>query len=123
MKSPSFKTARATTCRHRAVSEEWRRQAPSPAKSLSNWTGHYYQENSSVFGIDPSGEPLLGAYTRYLSNLSGGYSQSHSDAHLWYHGTIDFAVPTSDTQANITSTERQNWWTGYEAGGVNAGFY
>jgi hypothetical protein len=84
---------------------------------------NYYQENSSIFGIDPSGESLLGAYNRYLSSLSGGYSQSHSDSHLWYHGTIDFVVPTSDTQANITVTERQNWWTSYEAGGVNAGFY
>src|SRR5882762_2455465 len=84
---------------------------------------NYYQQNSSLFGFDPSGEALAGAYNRYLSNLSGGYSLSHSDVHLWYHGTIDLVTPTSDTQANITTTERQLWWTGYETAGVFAGFY
>src|SRR5207244_5260701 len=27
------------------------------------------------------------------------------------------------TQANITAAERQLWWTTYESGGVDAGFY
>ena len=84
---------------------------------------NYYQENLSLLGIDPSGEPLHGAYNRYLSTLSGGYSQSHSDVHLWYHGTIDLLTPTTDTQANITSIERQLWWASWESGGVHGGFY
>ena len=96
-----------------------------PARVYANvlFADNYYQQNSSIFGIDPSGEPLTGAYNRYLSNLSGGYSQSHSDVHLWYHGTIDLVTPATDTQANITATERQLWWTTYESGGVDAGFY
>jgi len=96
-----------------------------PARVYANvlFADDYYQQNSSLFGIDPSGEPLAGAYNRYLSNLAGGYSQSHSDVHLWYHGTIDLLTPASDTQANITATERQLWWTTYESGGVNAGFH
>jgi len=84
---------------------------------------NYYQENSSLFGTDPSGEPILGAYNRYVGNLSGGYNQTHSDVHLWYHGTIDLATPTTDTQANITAAERQLWWTTYETGGINAGLH
>ena len=84
---------------------------------------NYYQQNSSLFGFDPSGEPVAGAYNRYLNDLSGGYSQSHSDAHLWYHGTLDLVTPTTDTQANITVTERRLWWTTYENGGEHAGFY
>lgn len=84
---------------------------------------NYYQQNSSIFGIDPSGEPIAGAYNRYLSNLFGGYSQSHSDVHLWYHGTLDLVTPTTDTQANIIATERKLWWTTYETGGLYAGFF
>jgi len=79
-----------------------------PARVYANvlFADDYYQQNWSLFGVDPSGEPLAGAYNRYLSNLAGGYSQSHSDVHLWYHGTIDLLTPASDTQANITATER-----------------
>lgn len=84
---------------------------------------NYYQQNNSVLGYDPSGEPLLGAYNRYLGNLSGGNILSHSDVHLWYHGTIDLGTPATDTQATITATERQSWWTAQENGGVYTGFY
>jgi hypothetical protein len=42
--------------------------------------------------------------------------------HLWYHGTIDFDNPASDTEALITTTERDNWWDPYENYGINAGF-
>lgn len=70
----------------------------------------------------PNGEPVFGAYIRQLTSLSGGYSSSHSDVHLWYHGTLDWRVPTSDTEASLTGTERQTWWTAYEKSGTNAGF-
>ena len=96
-----------------------------PARVYANvlFADDYYQENASIFGIDPSGEALSGAYTRRLVNLSGGYSQSHSDVHLWYHGTIDLETPASDSGAAITATERGLWWTAHEEGGVYAGFY
>ena len=70
---------------------------------------NYWQTNPDLFC--PNGETIFGAYNRYLSNLIGGYDCSHSDVHLWYHGTIDLNPFTSDTQANITSIDRQNWWT------------
>ena len=43
--------------------------------------------------------------------------------HLWYHGTIDLATPTTDTQANITAAERSAWWTSAESAGATAGFF
>jgi hypothetical protein len=97
----------------------------APARVYSNvlFADDYYQQNASIFGIDPSGEALSGAYTRHLIDLSGGYSQSHSDVHLWYHGTIDLQTPASDSDASITATERGLWWTEPEAGGLHAGFY
>jgi len=81
---------------------------------------NYYQTLDTLF----HGESVPGAYVRQLSNLDGGYSgvaASHSDVHLWYHGTVDLRVPASDTEATLGSTERQTWWTAYESRGLNAG--
>lgn len=89
---------------------------------------NYWQVNNSFLGLDPSGEPVNGAYNRQLQNLPGGYnnvssvSPDHSNIHLWYHGSIDLNTPTSDTEATITSNERANWWVPYEVKGTNAGF-
>jgi hypothetical protein len=80
----------------------------------------FWQMNSDF--TCPNGESAVGAYNRFLSNLSGGYSCAHSDVHLWYHGTIDLATPTGDSDATITSAERQTWWTAAEAAGAQAGF-
>jgi len=83
---------------------------------------NYWQMNPSLFC--PNGESVFGAYDRYLANLDNGYSCNDSDVHLWYHGTIDWIdTPASDTQATITSAERESWWTSYESGGLFAGFY
>jgi len=88
---------------------------------------NYWQMNSDF--LCPDGKSLAGAYNRFLANLSNGYSCNHSDVHLWYHGTIDWThTPATDagttgSGATITSTERTNWWTGYESQGHFAGFY
>jgi hypothetical protein len=70
----------------------------------------------------PDGQAVAGAYNRQLTDLSGGYSSGHSDAHLWYHGTIDSRTPASDTEASINASQRTNWWTAYELFGARAGF-
>jgi hypothetical protein len=82
-----------------------------------------YWQNLGDGVLVPNGQAVSGAYNRHLTNLGGGYSSSHSDVHLWYHGTIQLATPASDTQATITSAERPTWWTAAEASGTNAGFY
>jgi hypothetical protein len=71
----------------------------------------------------PNGSAISGAYNRQLTNLNGGYSSSHSDTHLWYHGTIDLATPLTDTQASLTASERAVWWTPTEAAGAANGFF
>jgi hypothetical protein len=82
----------------------------------------YWQMNSD--STCPNGQSQSRAYSRYLTVLPGGYSCNHSDVHLWYHGTIDWShTPTTDSEATITSSERGNWWTSYEAQGHLAGFY
>jgi hypothetical protein len=94
---------------------------PTPVKIYANvlFADDYWQNTDS-----PSGQAITGAYSRYLTNVTGGYpsGSAHSDTHLWYHGTIDLNTPATDTQATITSAERTNWWTTGEARGTNTGF-
>jgi hypothetical protein len=95
--------------------------------AVTTWTNVFYADNFwQDMGdgiIVPNGQSLFGAYNRKLLDLNGGYSSSHSDVHLWYHGTIDLATPASDTQATITATQRSTWWTSTEMAGAAAGFY
>ena len=95
----------------------------APAHTYANVLFHdnYWQSSGFIHG-----EQVAGAYVRQPSNLSsGGYSGlagPHSNVHLWYHGTLDWRTPASDTEASITGTERTNWWVAYEAQGTVAGF-
>lgn len=71
----------------------------------------------------PKGKAVAGCYNRLLTSLNGGYTSAHSDVHLWYHATIDWRTPVSDTQASLSAAERQTWWAPAEAGGTNAGYF
>jgi hypothetical protein len=92
-------------------------------KNYSNilFADNYWQDMGDNF-IVPNGQAIGGAYNRHMTNLSGGYSSSHSDAHLWYHGTIDLRTPILVDTASITANERQAWWTPFEQAGTNTGF-
>jgi len=93
-----------------------------PVRSWENvlYMESYWQEIGGF--LVPTGQPISGAYNRELTNLSGGYSSAHSDAHLWYHGTIDLSTPATDTQATIGSSQRSAWWTAAENEGADTGF-
>jgi hypothetical protein len=94
--------------------------------SVTSWANVLFVDNLwQTMGdgfIVPNGQSVFGAYNRKLLSLGGGYSSSHSDVHLWYHGTIDLATPASDTQATITASQRSAWWTATEMSGGAAGF-
>lgn len=81
-----------------------------------------YWQNMGDGLFVPNGQAVPGAYNRQLTNLNGGYSSSHSDVHLWYHGTIDFKSPITIDGATITGAERTNWWIAAEQKGTNTGF-
>lgn len=94
--------------------------------AVTSWANVLYADNvwqtmgDGIFV--PNGQSVFGAYNRKLLSLAGGYSSTHSDVHLWYHGTIDLATPTNDTQATITASQRSTWWTLTEMSGGAAGF-
>jgi hypothetical protein len=92
----------------------------APLRNYENvlFADNYYQE----FGGYPHGQMMPSAYNRRFTALPGGYSSAHSDAHLWYHGTIDLREPANDTEATLSSGDRTAWFTPYEARGVRAGF-
>ena len=85
---------------------------------------NYRQTEATGNLID--GVSVPGAYERFLSGLAGGYdgdSGSHSDIHLWYHGTIDLGTPSSDTLATINQSARDTWWVAAESQGAATGFH
>jgi hypothetical protein len=94
--------------------------------AVTSWANELFADNLwQTLGdgfIVPNGQSVFGAYNRRLLDLNGGYSSSHSDVHLWYHGTIDLATPASDTHATITAIQRSTWWTMPEMSGAVAGF-
>jgi hypothetical protein len=96
--------------------------APANTYQTVLYADNYWQDISSVI----RGKAVSGAYTRKLTSLSGGYGSSgagpHSNVHLWYHGTLDARTPTSDTEADIMSTQRTNWWVAMETNGISTGF-
>jgi len=98
----------------------------APVRTYENVLFHdNYWQNVAILVY---GEPVFGAYVRQLYNVSGGYQNigdshyPHSNVHLWYHGTVDERNPASDTEAQITSTEFNNWYVPNEDFGFNAGF-
>jgi hypothetical protein len=93
--------------------------------SVTSWANVLYADNfwQTIGGfLIPTGQSVFGAYNRKLLNLNEGYSSPHSDVHLWYHGTIDLVTPATDTQANITASQRGAWWSATEMSGASAGF-
>jgi hypothetical protein len=81
-----------------------------------------YWQNMGDGVFVPNGQFITGAYNRQLTNLNGGYSSSHSDVHLWYHGTINWTTPITVDSASISNAQRTSWWTSAEQAGTNAGF-
>lgn len=80
---------------------------------------NYYQE----FGGYPHGQLLSSSYNRRFTALPGGYSSAHSDTHLWYHGTIDLREPASDSETQLSASDRTTWFASYELRGARAGLH
>ena len=79
------------------------------------WADNYWRADGGgiIAGLNFDGMPLNDAFNTQLSETAlnnGGYSQSHSDVHLWYHGTIDTSATADDGEQAITAAMRSSWW-------------
>ncbi|MFM9181991.1 MAG: hypothetical protein ACKOV8_12235, partial [Phycisphaerales bacterium] len=75
-----------------------------------------------INGLDFDGIPLANVFNVQLSESvlnCCAYAYSHSDVHLWYHGTVDLAPNASNGEQTITSQMRSSWWP---QGAANVGF-
>jgi hypothetical protein len=93
--------------------------------SIKNYANVFFADDYWQNTDFPQGQVVSGAYSRYLTNVAGGYpsGSAHSDTHLWYHGTVDLNTPATDTQATVSAAERANWWKSGEARGTNTGLF
>ena len=85
------------------------------------YADNYWQDEGDGL-FTPNGEHVPGAYNRYLTQFSGGYSSQHSDVHFWYFGTTNLATPAVLGSISVTPTMRTTWWTGAEMAGAEAGY-
>lgn len=101
---------------------------PRPAFSDANvvlsqnvfYADNYWQDQGGF--LVPIGQPISGAYNRYLTNLEGANSP-HSNVHLWYHGTVDLSTPSTSAEAEITGVMRGSWYESGELAGAAAGYW
>ena len=79
-----------------------------------------YWEDTLVY---PHGESISGTHSVYETYPDGGYPTveggSHSDVHLWYHGTID----TSSTAFDGSYSVPPDWYSGAQGPRDQTGFY
>ncbi len=89
---------------------------PVPQKwSNTAWADNYWRADGGGFinSFDFDGIPLPATENVQLSESAlecCAYGFSHSDVHLWYHGTIDTSANPCDGEQCITNTMRQTWW-------------
>ena len=90
---------------------------------MKNWGNVLFADNYWQDQAYPEGQNVVGAYSRFFSDLPNGYGSPHSNTHLWYHGTIDFTSPiTTDSSANLTDNDRLVWFATGETNGTWTGF-
>jgi hypothetical protein len=94
---------------------DWNDPTPARWSNITFADNYYRADGGGLNAFDFDGIPINGAFNTLLSesalNCSGcGYSQAHSDTHLWHHGTIDLSPTPCDGEACITQQMRETWW-------------
>ena len=85
----------------------------------------YWRQGGGLFLID--GQPVPGAYNTGLNHdvLEGsgydGWTDQHSDVHLWYHGTIDDVGVVDDQYVDPFDPDDYDWYVGSDPQGMPYG--
>jgi hypothetical protein len=90
------------------------------------WADNYWRADGGglVNGFDFDGIPLDATFNVELVESvldCCAYSLSHSDTHLWYHGTIDLSPGACDGEQCITGQMLATWWP--PPGASQSGFF
>ncbi len=99
---------------------------PTPVRwSNVAWADNIWRADGGglINGLDFDGIPLPNVNGVVLSESAlncCANSFSHSDVHLWYHGTIDRAQNPSDGEQVISNNARSTWWPN---GWVQTGYH
>lgn len=89
---------------------------PTPQKwNNTVFADNYWRADGGGFNsLDFDGIPLANHFNLELDEDAlecCAYTYSHSDTHLWLHGTIDLAQNPCDGEECISNTIRSTWWT------------
>ncbi len=95
-------------------STDWGDSVPRKWNNIT-FADNYWRADGGGFpnSCDFDGISLTNYHNVQLSESalsSGGYSFSHLDVHLWYHGTIDTSQNPSDGEQTISNAMRTNWY-------------
>lgn len=104
-------------------STDWGDPVPRKWNNVAFADDYWRADGGGLNACDFDGIPLTNFFNTQLSESalnSGGYSFSHLDVHLWYHGTIDLSANPSDGDQTITNAMRSTWWP---EGYTMRGFY
>lgn len=89
---------------------------PTPEKwNNTTFADNYWRADGGGFNsLDFDGIPLANHFNLELDEDAlecCAYTYSHSDTHLWLHGTIDLSQNPCDGEECISNTMRNTWWT------------
>jgi hypothetical protein len=94
--------------------EDWGDPTPQVWSNIAFADNYWRADGGGFFnGLDFDGIPIPLTLDVELDEAAlecCGYGFSHSDTHLWYHGTIDLAPNPCDGEQCIDDTMRSSWW-------------
>ena len=91
----------------------WNDPTPRRWSNVTFADVYWRADGGGLNSLDFDGIPIDGAFNTQLSESAlncCGYSLSHSDVHLWLHGTIDTGPGACDGEQCIDATMRGSWW-------------
>ncbi len=101
---------------------DWGDPTPQKWNNVAFADTYWRADGGFLNAVDFDGIPLANTLNQELDESvlnCCGYSMSHSDVHLWYHGTIDLGPDAFDGEQAVTMTMRNTWWPN---GGADSGY-
>ena len=92
---------------------DWGDPTPRHWSNVAFADNYWRADGGGFNAFDFDGIPLPDTFDTMLDEDAlecCAYGFSHSDVHLWYHGTVDTSPNPCDGEMCITNTMRSTWW-------------